>query len=220
MNFESAEKLFEKHNISIKKQSLEKILNFYNFMLEENKKYNIASIKDESVFFEKNIVDSLIITKVLDKIEGNLIDIGSGNGLPGLILKSAFPDLDVTLIDAEMKKIKFLQQAVKLFFDNVKIIHGRAEDYFKKSKVKFDFVTAKALVSKPEKWVRWTVPFVNPGGIVINYKTKKFLEELSLPEVKSYIESRNISLYKTYDYCIEESERTLVLLKKRGKNEI
>jgi 16S rRNA (guanine527-N7)-methyltransferase len=114
--------------------------------------------------------------KTYDSIKRiSLMDIGSGAGFPGIPLKIACDSLDVTMIDAVEKKVKFLEECIcKLKLNGIKALHGRAEDYGKNPsyREKFDISTARAVASLPIL-LEYGLPFVKIGGIFIAMKGKK-----------------------------------------------
>ncbi len=209
-------RLIEKNNITIKKEHIDRLSAYVEILLRENKKYNLASIKDLDVFLEKTLVDSLIIQRSKKiKIKGSLIDIGSGNGFPGIVLAICYPELKVTLLDAEKKKVQFLEMVRDELDLDLEVLHLRAEDHIRQKIGYFDLVCAKALVSKPDKWLRWTVPFAKRGGFIINYKTAKFLEELKLSSSQKFLKKYNTDIIEKIDYKVSDSERIIVIMKKK-----
>lgn len=207
--------LLEKYDIKITNEQILKLESYIEIMIRENKKYNVASIKELEPFLEKTLIDSLIVSRSEKiKLEGKLIDIGSGNGFPGIVLAIVYPKLKVTLLDAEKKKVRFLEIVKKELDLDLNIVHERSEEYSKKHKKSFDFVCAKALVSKPDKWLKWTEPFLKNRGFLINYKTEKFLEELELSSIKQYTNKWNLRVVEKIYYKVFQSERIIVIMKK------
>ncbi|MGM0607527.1 MAG: 16S rRNA (guanine(527)-N(7))-methyltransferase RsmG [Candidatus Muiribacteriota bacterium] len=202
-----------KFGLNIEKNQKKEILKYFNFLIENNKTRNLASIKDKETFFIKNVFDCILIKKLIDNMSGDLIDIGSGNGLPGFIYKIIFPQLNVTLLDAELKKIKFLKELQNYMEIDVNIIYNRAEKVLNKH-YKYNYVTAKALVSDPLKWIKWTTSFLKRGGISINYKTPKFKKELKYKKVSSYMKKNMLNYKQEFDYDLYNSYRSIILLEK------
>lgn len=206
------EKYLKEYKFNYTQKKIEEFTAFIEFLIEENKKYNVASIKDVDDFLQKTFIDSLIpLIKV--QMKGKVIDIGSGNGFPGIILKIACPDIELTLCDAEKKKILFLERAIKHLDIDAKILYGRANS-FSDEFGKYDYAVAKALVSKPDKWLRWTTPFLKEGGETINYKTEKFREELELSGIKDYLKKNSLKVRKYFYYKVSNSSRMIAFIKK------
>lgn len=123
--------------------------NLYN---EWNEKINVISRKDMESLYEKHILHSLGIAKVMEFAPGTkVLDIGTGGGFPGIPLAILFPDAEFTLIDSIGKKITVVNAVAEgIGLKNVTAIHGRAE----KLKEKFHFVVSRAVTQMPE-FLRW-----------------------------------------------------------------
>lgn len=130
---------------------LEKLDIYCNFLLEYNKHTNLTAIKEENDIYLKHFYDSLTLTKVIDLNEYNtLLDIGSGAGFPGMVLKIFFPKLKVYLVDSNNKKCKFLLELKeKLNVDNLIVINNRIENLYNEFLNSIDIVTARAVTNLP-----------------------------------------------------------------------
>ena len=131
------------------KQQFEKLEQLYT---EWNEKINVISRKDMDGLYEKHILHSLGITKVMPFADGTkVLDIGTGGGFPGIPLAILFPEVSFTLIDSIGKKIKVVEAVSEgLGLKNVTAVHGRAE----KLKEKFHFMVSRAVTQMPE-FLRW-----------------------------------------------------------------
>ena len=131
------------------KQQFEKLEKLYT---EWNEKINVISRKDMDGLYEKHILHSLGIAKVMPFADGTkVLDIGTGGGFPGIPLAILFPEVSFTLIDSIGKKIKVVEAVSEgLGLKNVTTVHGRAE----KLKEKFHFVVSRAVTQMPE-FLRW-----------------------------------------------------------------
>ena len=131
------------------KQQFEKLEQLYT---EWNEKINVISRKDMDGLYEKHILHSLGIAKVMPFADGTkVLDIGTGGGFPGIPLAILFPEGSFTLIDSIGKKIKVVEAVSEgLGLKNVTAVHGRAE----KLKEKFHFVVSRAVTQMPE-FLRW-----------------------------------------------------------------
>jgi 16S rRNA (guanine527-N7)-methyltransferase len=116
-------------------------LDYIALLHKWNKTYNLTAIKDPEEMLERHVLDSL---SVLSFIEGQrCLDIGTGPGLPGLILALALPDVDWVLLDSNQKKTRFLNHVkAELEIANVEIIHCRSESY--EPEEKFDTIICRA----------------------------------------------------------------------------
>ena len=131
------------------KQQFEKLEQLYT---EWNEKINVISRKDMDGLYEKHILHSLGIAKIMPFADGTkVLDIGTGGGFPGIPLAILFPEVSFTLIDSIGKKIKVVEAVSEgLGLKNVTAVHGRAE----KLKEKFHFMVSRAVTQMPE-FLRW-----------------------------------------------------------------
>ncbi len=141
---------------------------------------NLTAITEYEDVMKKHFVDSISLIKVYDVNKSvSVIDVGTGAGFPGLALKIAYPDLQVTLLDSLNKRISFLDAVIEeLELENIFTIHGRAEDYAKQEKYReqFDLCVSRA-VANLSTLSEYCLPFVKTGGQFISYKSEKIAEE-------------------------------------------
>jgi len=111
-----------------------------------------------------HVDESLDALEVVRRLEGPIVDVGSGGGAPGIPLAAALPERQVTLLEANGRKCAFLRDAVQVF-PNVTVVQGRAEE---QETDRFGVAVAKAL-APPAVAAEWCLPLVTPGGAVILY---------------------------------------------------
>jgi 16S rRNA (guanine527-N7)-methyltransferase len=113
--------------LNVPDSAQQKLLAFRDLLLKWNKTYNLTALRDPAQAISHHLLDSLAILPLLDG--GNLLDVGSGGGLPGIPLAIALPELQVCMVDTVQKKTTFLQQAViELGLKNVTVNHARVEE--------------------------------------------------------------------------------------------
>jgi len=141
---------------------------------------NLTAITNDEDFAIKHFIDSLTLLPWLDKLEAkaSCIDIGTGAGFPGVPLKIARPDINITLLDSLLKRVLFLRQALgELGICGVECIHARAEDFGKGKGRVYDLVMARA-VARLSKLVGYALPLVKPGGIFLAMKGPDAYDEI------------------------------------------
>jgi 16S rRNA (guanine527-N7)-methyltransferase len=194
---------------------------YMKFLLAENKKYNLTGITEPEKIITKHFLDSLSLIKVIDfKDEDYVLDVGTGAGFPGLVLKIMFPDLKMVLIDSTLKKVNFLTLLLgKLEIkNNIQVFHKRAEelgvnDSYRES---FDWVISRA-VAPLNILCEYTIPFLKHGGRFIAQKGGEVKNEII--EAERTIEILGAEFYDvvSIDLPYADVERCLVIINKIRK---
>lgn len=164
---------------------------YLELLCEWNRKFNLTAIHDPDEILVKHFLDSMSCAAAFDFGSAQkLADIGTGAGFPGLVLKIAFPHLDVTLIDAVQKRLSFLDRVCEeLGLNSVRTLHARVEDAAALPgapgrplqptlREQFDVVTARA-VARLNVLSEWTLPFCRAGGHVVAMKGPEVAEEVA-----------------------------------------
>lgn len=171
--------------VELSERQLEQFLIYYEMLVEWNEKINLTAITEYDEVMKKHFIDSVSLIKAYDVSRNStLIDVGTGAGFPGLALKIAFPNLQVTLLDSLNKRILFLNEVIeKLGLTGITALHGRAEDFAKPDKLRecFDVCVSRA-VANLSTLSEYCLPFVKVGGKFISYKSEKIVEELPAAE--------------------------------------
>ena len=128
--------------------------------------------------WERHILNCAVIGELMDP-DSRVVDIGSGAGLPGIPLAIARPDLDITLIEPQLRRANYLKEIVgKLGLDNVSVVRGRAEEKtIKRQNRGADYVTSRA-VAPLGKLMGWSLPLTRQHGLVLAMKGASAHEEI------------------------------------------
>ena len=215
MTIEEFIKEVEALGLNVTEEKLEQLDIIYNTLIETNKTMNLTRITEKEDVYLKHFYDSLTLAKIYDLSKVNtLCDIGTGAGFPGLVLKIFYPNLEITLVDSLLKRVKYLNSLIdKLNLQGIKAYHNRAEDIIKEGK-KFDIVTARAVSALP-KLLLWTMPLVNKNGSFLAMKGN-VEEELELS--KDIMKKHNwyVNKKETFTLPTKEDVRTILEIKNKA----
>lgn len=201
-------------NIELSPKQIEQLDKYCDLLLEYNKHTNLTAIKEKELVYLKHFYDSLTINKYIKKND-NVLDIGTGAGFPGMVLAIVRPDITITLLDSNNKKIKFLEYLKnELNITNVTLIHDRAEKFAHENLEKFDVVTSRA-VARLRILLELSIPVLKINGIFIGMKAN--LDE-ELEESIITIELLNSEILKRemFKLPIENSNRENILIIKNN----
>lgn len=208
MNKEQFINELKKININISVDTLSKLEEYYQILVEENKKYNLTAITEKEQVYLKHFYDSLCIIKIIDLKDEYLLDIGTGAGFPGLVLKIVFPELKIDLLDSTNKRCLFLKMVIdKLQLKNVNVINARAEEYAKDNREKYDIVTSRA-VAPLKHLLEYSIPTLKVNGNFISLKSNIDEELKNINNYYNKLYLSNEEIIK-YELPYEHSLRTL-----------
>ena len=183
---------------------------YYDMLIEWNNKINLTRIIDKEDAYLKHFYDSLTVARIQNLEEINTIcDVGTGAGIPGIILKIFYPHLKLTLIDSKEKKLKFIDEVIKrLDLKDTKTVHIRAEEY----KEKYDLVVSRA-VANIETLLKYTMHLVNKEGKLIAMKGD-IDKELTKDVEKNIQKKYNIIKIDKF-YLKDDIKRSLIIIKNK-----
>lgn len=205
-----------KLNIKPTEEQLKSLDKYANMLLEYNKKFNLTAITKIDEIYLKHFYDSLTITKVVDlDKELKVLDIGTGAGFPGIVLKIFFPKLEITLLDSNNKKITFLNDVIKeLKLTKITCIHGRAEELPKEYREYFDIVTSRA-VANLRILTEVSIPYVKVNSYFIALKGKA---EEEIKESESTLKVLDCEIEQKEKFILPDniSERSIIKIRKNS----
>lgn len=200
--------------IDVTKEQLDKLNIYASFLMEYNTHTNLTAIKTIDEIYLKHFYDSLTLTKVIDlNTCNNLLDIGSGAGFPGMVLKIFYPNLKVTLLDSNNKKTTFLKElAKKINVDNIEVINTRVETLAKERLNYYDIVTARA-VTNMTVLTELAMPLVKKDKYFIALKGSN-KEEISDAEYAIEKMNGKIEKIESFELYNDTGMRNIIKIKK------
>jgi len=198
-------------NIKISEEQLMQLNIYKEFMQEYNKHTNLTRIIDDEEVYLKHFYDSLTICKYVDLNNyNNLLDLGTGAGFPGMVLKIMFPNLKVTLLDSNNKKITFLKELSQKLNLDVELIQDRAEVFAKTRRESFDIVTSRAMANL-RVLLELSIPFNKVDGLFIAMKANADDEIKEANNTHELLGSKLVSINK---FDLKDNKRTIIIYKK------
>ena len=180
---------------------------YYDMLIEWNNKINLTRIIDKEDAYLKHFYDSLTVVRI-QKLEeiNDICDVGTGAGIPGIILKIFYPHLKLTLIDSKEKKLRFIDEVIKrLDLKDTKTVHTRAEEY----KEKYDLVVSRA-VANIETLLKYTMHLLNKDGKLVAMKGD-IDKELTKDVEKNIQKKYNIIKIDKF-YLKDDIKRSLIMI--------
>lgn len=162
----------ESFGLFLDQMAVERLNVYGNLLLSWNEKMNLTAITDPGDVLYKHFLDCLLFFKAFKvKESAKIIDVGTGAGFPGMVLKIARPDIELTLLDGLNKRLLFLSELLAETELSAETVHMRAEEAGKSDKFreKYDIACARA-VAPLNILCEYCIPFVKPGGSFIAMK--------------------------------------------------
>ncbi|MBQ0045802.1 MAG: 16S rRNA (guanine(527)-N(7))-methyltransferase RsmG [Mycoplasma sp.] len=208
--------VLDKFEISnLDKNKLSEQLDIYKtFLQEQNAQVNLTRLDKDDIIWSKYFWQSMMVYRLVDfNTVKTVLDVGSGSGIPGFVIKLFFPNIKLTVVESSHKKCEFMKQlAEKLHLANVEVINQRIEQT--STKRQFDMVTAKA-VAPVETILELITPFAKSDGLVVVPKGKNYLAEVK--DLNQELKQLSASLL-TVDYILDDGiDFYTIIAKKHGK---
>lgn len=170
-------KQLNKRNIVLTDKMIDQFNVYAEYLKEYNEKVNLTAITEYEDVLDKHFYDSLLLLD--SKLEGTLVDVGTGAGFPGVVLKIVNPELKVILIEPIKKRCVFLDSLIeKLGLNDIEVVNERSEDYVLNHREEYDYVTARA-VSNLNGLIEICGGLVKKGGYFICLRGKDGLDEIN-----------------------------------------
>ena len=203
------------YGVQLSSVQLSQLDKYADLLVEWNTKMNLTGITDSEGIMTRHFEDSIALLKYVDvDSRSKVIDVGTGAGFPGMVLKIIRPDLDMTLLDSLNKRIIFLNDVAEKIGVKVKTVHLRAEEggQMPEFREKYDIACARA-VSNLRELAEYCIPYVKTGGKFVSMKGPNSSAELNSarPGIGTLGGKESaVSEYKISD----DSERTIIVVEK------
>lgn len=202
-------------SVELTDEMLERFDIYARLLIEWSQKMNLTAIKTPEGIVTKHFTDSLAFLRFVDLQQGaKCIDVGTGAGFPGMVLKIARPDLEISLLDGTQKRLTFLQAVMDEVGLQAETLHLRGEEAGKMAEYReqFDLATARA-VSNLRDLSEYCLPFVKVGGLFAPMKAGEVEEETAL--AKKAISVLGGKIDKIIPYTVPDcGDRSVIRIEK------
>ena len=202
-------------SITLDNTAVDRLCVYHDQLIEWNEKMNLTALTEPHDVALKHFADSLMLFRYCDIENGaSVIDVGTGAGFPGMVLKIARPDIRLTLLDSLNKRLIFLETVCnELGLDDVELIHSRAEDGSRTElRDRYDIAVSRAVASL-NTLCEYDMPYVKVGGRFIAMKGKGSDEELQAAQ--NAITTLGGELLQKHDFVLGDAgERSIIEIKK------
>ena len=213
MHKKTVEKWAIENGVTITPQQYEELAAFQKKVLDVNKSMNLTRITDPEEFAVKHFIDSMTLLPHIP-YGATVLDIGTGAGFPGVVLGILRHDIRLELLDSLKKRVSFLEDAlVMLGLDGtVNCIPYRAEDWARTG-VEYDVCTARA-VAKMDKLLKYAMPLVRPGGVLLAMKGADVGAEIDAARSTFVKYNSDVKLVKSV-HLSDEITHSIVVVEKQ-----
>ena len=161
---------FASFGITPDAKAVERLKTYFEYLEERNRVMNLTAISGTEDVARLHFLDCAALLKVCDFEDKKVIDVGTGAGFPGMVLKTVQPGMDITLIDSLNKRIDFLSEVCnKLALDGVQCVHARAEEIPEERRAAYDIAVSRA-VARLGTLCELCLPYLRVGGVFIAMK--------------------------------------------------
>ncbi|MBR2131096.1 MAG: 16S rRNA (guanine(527)-N(7))-methyltransferase RsmG [Oscillospiraceae bacterium] len=188
--------------LGVSTQHIDALEEFSRLLVAKNEVMNLTGITQPKEVATLHLLDSLSLIPLSELAGKKMIDVGTGAGFPGVPLKIALPDAEVTLLDSLNKRVEFLRESCdQLGLSGVECVHARAEEFGHREE--YDYAVSRAVAALPVL-CELCLPFVKVGGEFLAMKSSHTEEEIA--QAKSAITMLGGKITEVIDYTIPTTE--------------
>lgn len=212
MTLDSAVNLFAKYNILLVPQQYEMLIQYAELLHMEGSRQNVTAVDEPDVIWVRHFLDAAYLSGRIPK-EASVIDIGTGGGIPGIPLAILRSDLQITLLDSELRKIEFCREAAKQIGIAVHAVSARAEELAHEPayREQFDCAVSRAMAAG-SMLTELAVPFVKTGGRLIAMKGRSYTAETE--PFDSAAAALHAEAPEIEPYALEGEQKYLITVRK------
>lgn len=205
---------FAELGLDVGEKAFERYETYFEYLEEKNKVMNLTAISGKEDVARLHFLDCAALLNMAEFKHKRVIDVGTGAGFPGLALKIAEPEMELTLLDSLNKRIDFLQETCeKLGFNDVSCVHARAEEAPKDFRGAYDIATSRA-VARLNTLCELCLPFLKENGVFIAMKGPDCSDELMEAQNAMKLLGAELEGCKSYVIPGTDISHTAVIIRK------
>ena len=197
--------------LELTEETCDTLCAFGRAVVEQNKVMNLTAITEPTQVAKLHLLDSLSVLAVMPLAGKRIIDVGCGAGFPGVPVKIACPEAELTLLDSLGKRMTWLETVLPTLGVNANCVTARAEEAVAACREQYDVATSRA-VARLNILLELTSPFVKVGGYVLAMKGSAAKEELQ--EAEKAIRTLGLKLEAVREFPIDDTAHAVIVLKK------
>ena len=209
--FETLTAGLQSMDLPLEQATCRRLCDFGEAVVEQNKVMNLTAITEPDQVAKLHLLDSLSILAVKDLKGKRMVDVGCGAGFPGVPVKIACPEVELTLLDSLGKRMNWLETILPQLGVEANCVTARAEEAVAGVRETYDIATSRA-VARLNILLELTAPFVKVGGYVLAMKGTAAREELE--EAKKAIKTLGLKLEEVREFPVDGTAHTVIVLKK------
>ena len=200
-----------KLGLTLSEETAEQLCSFGCAVVEQNKVMNLTAITAPDQVAKLHLLDSLSLLTLEDLRGKKLIDVGCGAGFPGVPVKIACPETQVTLLDSLGKRMAWLERILPELGVSANCVTARAEEYVTTCREQYDIATSRA-VARLNILLELTAPYVKVGGKILAMKGTAAREELA--EAQNAIKKLGLKVESVTEFPVDGTAHTVIVLQK------
>ena len=197
--------------LSLSEEIQDTLRAFGEAVIKQNEVMNLTAITEPTQVAKLHLLDSLSLLSLEDLKGKKVIDVGCGAGFPGVPVKIACPEMELTLLDSLGKRMQWLETVLPTLGVDAKCVTARAEEAVTQCRESYDYATSRA-VARLNILLELTAPYVKVGGKVLAMKGTAAQEELL--EAKNAISRLGLQVEKVQEFPMDGTAHTVIVLKK------
>ena len=197
--------------LSLEEKRVDALCDFGNRVIEQNKVMNLTAITEPTQVAKLHLLDSLCLLAAEDLAGKQVIDVGCGAGFPGVPVKLACPEVQLTLLDSLGKRMNWLEKTLGEMGVSATCVTARAEEAVAESREQYD-VAVSRVVARLNILLELTAPYVKVGGKVLAMKGQAAKEELA--EAKNAIKRLGLQFERLAEFTVDGASHPVIVLKK------